>query len=217
MAKRSDGIDTRKKLLEAASNVFVEKGFRETRVSDICSACGANIAAVNYHFGSKEKLYAEVWEYAWHEAQRVAPIDAGMESADSPEQKLGTLIRNLLYRILVHGNKSRFGRLLLQDMRDPVSTVEPVRRRTLKPVRELFIELIDGVAGKVLDDRVRRHCHMSIMHQCLAIGFRGGKKPPMLGGGKKFTQAEVDYLADHVARFSIGGIRAVAQEGGGDA
>lgn len=210
MTKRSDGMDTEKKLLEAASDVFAARGFREARVSDICQVCNVNIAAVNYHFGSKEQLYARVWENAWHEVHRLFPSTEGLSADDPPEQRLHAVIKNLLYRILVHGPRSRFGRLLLQDMRDPVEAVVPVRRRLLKPVAELFQQLIDEVAGRPLGERARQHCHMSIVHQCLTIGFRGGKKPPMLKGSRKFTRKDVDYLADHVARFSIGGIHAVA-------
>ncbi len=48
-----------KKLLSAACDVFVEMGFRDATVAEICRRAGANISAVNYHFGSKETLYQQ--------------------------------------------------------------------------------------------------------------------------------------------------------------
>ena len=55
---------TRQRLLEAAGEIFAEQGFRQTTVRDICARAGANVAAVNYHFGDKEKLYSEVLRFA---------------------------------------------------------------------------------------------------------------------------------------------------------
>ena len=52
--------ETRRQLLEAAGEVFAEAGFRDATVREICRRAGANIAAISYHFGDKEKLYAEV-------------------------------------------------------------------------------------------------------------------------------------------------------------
>jgi len=67
MSRKRTGA-TREKLLVAASDVFVEKGFRDATVADICNRAAANISAVNYYFGSKEALYQESWRHSlpWH-------------------------------------------------------------------------------------------------------------------------------------------------------
>ena len=52
-----ESSDTEKRLLEAAGEVFAEFGYRAATVRQICEKAGANIAAVNYYFGDKEKLY----------------------------------------------------------------------------------------------------------------------------------------------------------------
>src|SRR4029077_18806791 len=56
--------DTRKRLLEAAGEVFAERGFRDATIQEICRRADANIAAVHYHFADKEQLYRAVIQYA---------------------------------------------------------------------------------------------------------------------------------------------------------
>lgn len=57
----SKGERTRRALLSVAMKLFGEKGFRGTSIRDIASQAGSNVAAVNYHFGTKENLYREVF------------------------------------------------------------------------------------------------------------------------------------------------------------
>lgn len=56
------GEQTRHRLIEAALALFAENGFRGTSTRDIAAGADANVAAVNYHFGSKELLYHAVLE-----------------------------------------------------------------------------------------------------------------------------------------------------------
>ena len=64
MAKREDGKETRWRLLNAACEVFAQKGYRDAKVADICKTADANVAAVNYYFGDKVSLYEEAWRHA---------------------------------------------------------------------------------------------------------------------------------------------------------
>ncbi len=62
-------IDSRTRILDAAETLFGDKGIHPTSIRDITAAAGVNLAAVNYHFGSKEKLLGEVVD------RRVIPIN----------------------------------------------------------------------------------------------------------------------------------------------
>src|SRR5512145_2556330 len=53
--------DTRQRLLDAAEALFARRGLAGTSVREITEAAGANLAAINYHFRSKENLYIEVF------------------------------------------------------------------------------------------------------------------------------------------------------------
>lgn len=57
---QAQGGATRTNLLDAAEQLFADRGFGSVSVREITSSVGANVAAVNYHFGSKERLIEEV-------------------------------------------------------------------------------------------------------------------------------------------------------------
>jgi AcrR family transcriptional regulator len=58
--KRIDTVDTKSRILDAAEELFMEHGFEATSLRLITAAAGVNLAAVNYHFGSKEELFEAV-------------------------------------------------------------------------------------------------------------------------------------------------------------
>jgi AcrR family transcriptional regulator len=62
--------NTRDRILDEAEKLFAEQGFSGTSLRQITAAAQANLAAVNYHFGSKERLIAEVF------SRRFEPINA---------------------------------------------------------------------------------------------------------------------------------------------
>jgi AcrR family transcriptional regulator len=53
-------LETKNRLLDAAEALFMEHGFEATSLRAITAAADANLAAVNYHFGSKEALFESV-------------------------------------------------------------------------------------------------------------------------------------------------------------
>src|SRR5438128_3043834 len=57
---RSDGQVTRDQILQTAGMVFAERGHAHATSKEICERAGTNVAAVNYHFGSRDGLYEAV-------------------------------------------------------------------------------------------------------------------------------------------------------------
>ena len=53
-------VATKDRILDAAEALFMEHGFEATSLRSITAAAGVNLAAVNYHFGSKEELFQAV-------------------------------------------------------------------------------------------------------------------------------------------------------------
>ena len=50
-------------ILETAGEVFAEQGYRKATIRNICKRSGVNLAAINYYFGDKERLYLAVLKY----------------------------------------------------------------------------------------------------------------------------------------------------------
>ncbi|MDF5938828.1 helix-turn-helix domain containing protein [Pseudomonas aeruginosa] len=53
---RSDGESTRARILEVAGRLFAQHGYANTASKAICEEAGADLAAINYHFGSRDAL-----------------------------------------------------------------------------------------------------------------------------------------------------------------
>jgi AcrR family transcriptional regulator len=60
LAAEAISADTKTRILDAAERLFVEHGFEATSLRQLTAAAGVNLAAVNYHFGSKEELFQAV-------------------------------------------------------------------------------------------------------------------------------------------------------------
>ena len=58
--KRGDGDLTRARILESAGQLAAECGYANMTSKQVCERAHVNMAAVNYHFGSREGLYAAV-------------------------------------------------------------------------------------------------------------------------------------------------------------
>ncbi|WP_428623035.1 TetR/AcrR family transcriptional regulator [Sedimenticola sp.] len=77
-------IDTKNKILDVAEEIFAEKGYSATSMRTITSRANVNLAAVNYHFGSKAQLYHAVFQ------RRVEPMNKKrIQTLDAMEQKAG--------------------------------------------------------------------------------------------------------------------------------
>ncbi len=79
--------DTRQRILDAAEALFMEHGFEATTLRRITSSAKVNLAAVNYHFGSKDALIKELFRrrLTWLNEQRLAALARlEAEAGDAP-------------------------------------------------------------------------------------------------------------------------------------
>ena len=94
---RSSRDNTRRRILQAAGPIFAEQGFHVATIKQITDAAKANVAAVNYHFGSKRKLYLEVLRLALPD---IRGVFSHTIPGSSPKEELRLFISNVFSSLL---------------------------------------------------------------------------------------------------------------------
>jgi len=210
MTRRKDGRERKKHLLEAATRVFAKKGFRDTTVLEICEAADSNVASVNYYFGSKEGLYAQIWKRAFeksfsnHPARTNADVDA-----PAPE-RLKNQIKAILDSVLGSGADGYIGQILLMELTNPTEAIQMVKREAIDPLRGRMLAIMRELLGQNATNRQLAFCGMSVAHQCLGFSFKKGTLPPIFQNDDK--EEFIKALAEHIYTFSMAGISAVRQQ-----
>lgn len=199
---------TKERLLQAACGIFAEKGFREATVAEICDAAGANIAAVNYHFGDKEKLYDEVWHCAFSLATDAYPLDGGLPENPGVEDYLHAFASAILHRIFSEGESGLFANLLYREMASPTLTLKSIAKDCLFPQSYYMASVIKDMPGPGFDEPTLFLCIHSIIGQCAFYNFSRPLREHMIGR-KTMSEEEIDRIARHIAQFSLGGLKEI--------
>jgi AcrR family transcriptional regulator len=136
--------DTKSRILDAAEKLFGLKGFDATSLRDITAEAQVNLAAVNYHFQSKDSLIDAVI------ARRLEPVNRHrfeMLDQAGPNPTLEQVLRAFLAPLLELKTEAVIP-LMGRIMSDPHQFVEKVYRRHLQPVADRFRQEF----GKALPD-----------------------------------------------------------------
>ena len=205
MAKREDGKETRRRLLNAASEVFAQKGYRDAKVADICKRAGANVASVNYYFRNKASLYAETWRHAFQQFEEPAFAKV---SEGSPQEVLRAYILTLMKNFSTKGGLGNFSRLYLMEMGNPTGLIQDAWLELIDPRRQKLHNIIRELLGQNADDQSVLFCELSIVNQCRTLlTMKHNDLEYLLG--QTLDPELIKRLAGHIADFSLAGIKAV--------
>jgi len=203
--QRSDGQATRQRLLDAAAEVFAAKGFRDASNADICELAGANTAAVNYHFGSKEDLYVQAWRHSFEKSLAALSPDGGVPADAAPAERLRGRILAIVRRIADRSN--HMFEIVHKEMASPTGLLDEVMHKTIRPLHGDMATVVCELLGPHVPQEQAQFCVISIVGQCFAMmhsRVTGGKHP-----GAHPHLAAADAYAEHIFKFSMAGIRAV--------
>lgn len=206
--------ETRRRLLNAAGEVFARDGFQGATVREICALAGANVAAINYHFGDKERLYRAVLLDSAARARERFPLDGG-HSADAkpdPRDAIRLFVRAFMGKLFDPGRPAWLAKLMSQEMANPTGALHEVAERFMKPdfarLKANVAELLGPEQGN--DPERVRLCAASIVAQLLFYHHcRGGIEAIM--PEQQFEPPALARIADHIAEFSLAAITTLAR------
>ena len=198
---RSSSEQTRDRLLDAAREIFSQQGFQGATVREICRRAEANVAAVNYHFGSKDGLLAEALNFGPLKALQ----KANAKSGECPEIRLRKFISDFMLMLLDEKNPSSQCRIMARELADPTPALDKIVREAIAPLHEFLGKLVRDIAGNNISETELRHCVHSILGQCL---FYRHSHPVLqrLYPELRYGHTEIEALSGHIADFSLAGI-----------
>ncbi|MHC4759140.1 MAG: CerR family C-terminal domain-containing protein [Planctomycetota bacterium] len=205
----------RDRLLDAAEELFAAKGFNGASVRDITSKANGNVAAVNYHFGSKEKLYHGVFLRRMRVVtdMRLETIKKVMSQTDH-EVTLEELLKEFsiafLRPFLDEETGSRFIRLMIQEMTHPRLPKEMFMHEIVEPTLKAFGKALSKIVSD-LEPKQIMLATMSLAGQLLHI-----IRLKEMFDVEELTSHQIpdfDEIIEHIVVFTAAGIRSMVKAG----
>jgi AcrR family transcriptional regulator len=208
--------DTPGRLLAAASALFAERGFHGTTVREIAERAGVNVAAGNYHYGSKKALYLEVFRAQFAHirtalAERGAVRAPGELDALS-RPALARLLRSrvqVMLDLLLGPPPGLHGTLMQREMCDPSEALPVIVAEFIRPMIEEMRQIVARLEPDLAPEAVDR-CVLSITGQSLFYRFT---MPVMLHlqGRRTYGRTFTREMAEHITAFSLEGMRGLSR------
>lgn len=208
--------DTRARILDAAERLFMAHGYDGTSMRQITGEAGVNLAAVNYHFGSKEALIQEVFRRRlnWLNEERMRALDELEATADGQSLKpsqivdafFGTMIR-------MAEDEERGGviflRLLGRTLTEPSDFIRAFLAHEYKTVVERYKEALFRSLPDVPKAEIVWRFHFMLGATSYAIaGTDALRLVTDWGIEAEDSEDRLDRLLPRLISFLIGGLRA---------
>ncbi len=198
--------ETKKRIIETAGNIFADIGFQNATVREICKQAGVNIAAINYHFGDKKRLYLAVLEYGKDLAFKEHPFDDGLEKSLLPEERFRAFVSWYVGRVKeCHmGEFPWIRKLIAHELLRPTEGLDMVAEEAIKPIFKILSGIVHELLGKdATEDKVRLFC-ASVVGQSLFFFFAQPMIKRLFPGN---DYSDTGLIADHIASFSLNAIK----------
>ncbi len=197
-----DARDPRVRILAAAGREFAEWGYESATVRDICTAAGVNLAAVNYYFGDKRRLYIESVKHAHEERLRQVP-QPDWPPGTPPRDKLRDFVGTMLERMLGAGQPPWQVRLMMREVLQPTEACRELVEDYIRPHFGILVGVIDELAGGTLPEAELRRVGLAIIGQCFLYRAAGDVVAMLVPADELRGLHTPRAIADHVTRYAL--------------
>jgi len=201
------GSPTADRLLSVARRLFAEQGYHGTSIRQIVTRAEANLGAVTYHFGSKERLYHAVL------AQAIAPlVDRIARAAQGPGSALDRL-EGVARAYFAHLDENRDLPALMSREMVRHGPLPPPLRDAIRRITDLVVDMIAaGQAEGILVPGNPMHLMLSLLSQPIYFAL---VRPALakLTNDQTETAEWRKALVDHALRFARRGLALPATTG----
>jgi len=197
--RRTSGLQTRAEIVAAAERHFAERGFEAARLEDIAADVGIRRAAIFYHFGDKDELYAAVLDGVFAGAMAALP------SSGSAAERLEASLTGWIDYV---AQRPSIARLILREAASAQpGAASPLVRVGRSPVEWFRAVIEEGVASGELKPLTDPHRFISLMGATTVFHFAA---MPWLTSDVPFDPWHADELEKYkreivlVARTMLG-------------
>ena len=205
---RHDAIARR--ILDAAGPIFAERGFRQTTVRDICRRARVNVAAINYYYGDKRRLYAAALKHGRESALLRFPPDRGLGAHPSPDERLHAFVHSFLSRFLAVGQPEWYGKLCMREMAEPSGVLDDLVNEMVRPMFERLRKIVRDLLGRGATNEQVRLCALSVVGQCMHYYYARSVLQRLFPRRPVDARA-IEPIARHITQFSLSAIRRMSR------
>ena len=198
---------TRTRILDAAEELFMLHGFEGTSMRQLTSRAGVNLAAVNYHFGSKDALIEAVFR------RRLDPMNAArlaaLERLEDPsaEDIIRAFIRPGLRLVEdAKGGGRNFTRLLGRTYTEPAKRLRALIGQMYAPTMERYKAALQRALPQMPADELVWRMHF--MFGTLAYTLAATDTVQLIAGCKPEDRYDAELLEERLAAFLLAGLMA---------
>ena len=203
--------ETRTRILDAAEELFMLHGFEGTSMRQLTTKAGVNLAAVNYHFGSKDALIEAVFRRRLDpmNAARIAALDE-LEAAGRPLAP-DTIIRAFVGESLrmiedARGGGRNFIRLLGRTYTEPAKPIRVLIGQLYAPAMERYKAAFERALPQMPRDELVWRMHF--MFGTLSYTLAATDTVQLIAGCKPEDRYDARLLEERLASFLAAGLTA---------
>lgn len=202
---------TRGQIVKAAEKLFAEKGFRAMTLRDVTKAAHVNLAAVNYHFGSKTNLMRAVIQRRIEpiNAERLQRLDA-LISAHTPYPiPLEPIFEALFEPLFEHattekGNDLTFMQMIGRAVTEPADFMRKMHKEFFTELSSRFLTELKRTCPELSEQELQLRFHLSISTMLGTIADQ--VRLENLSGGK-LSSRNLDGICDELTAFVVAGFK----------